>query len=78
MSVIISLPDGSKKEYPGAVSALDIAKDISPRLADAALAAEINGKMCDIGCIIDSDASVVIHTFKPKKVKSFIGTVPPT
>nr|HPI26730.1 TGS domain-containing protein [Candidatus Cloacimonadota bacterium] len=45
MSVIISLPDGSKKEYPGAVSALDIAKDISPRLADAALAAEINGKM---------------------------------
>ena len=64
MSVIISLPDGSKKEYPGAVSALDIAKDISPRLADAALAAEINGKMMDIGSMIDHDASVVIHTFK--------------
>lgn len=69
MSVIISLPDGSKKEYPGAVSALDIAKDISPRLADAALAAEINGKMCDIGSIIDSDASVVIHTFKTEEGK---------
>ncbi|MDD4034297.1 MAG: threonine--tRNA ligase [Candidatus Cloacimonetes bacterium] len=64
MAVIISLPDGSTKEYPGAVSALDIAKDISPRLADAALAAEINGKMVDISSIIDKDASVVIHTFK--------------
>ncbi|MCB5269991.1 MAG: threonine--tRNA ligase [Candidatus Cloacimonetes bacterium] len=64
MAVIISLPDGSTKEYPGAVSALDIAKDISPRLADAALAAEINGKMVDINSIIDKDASVVIHTFK--------------
>ena len=69
MSVIISLPDGSKKEYPGAVSALDIAKDISPRLADAALAAEINGKLRDIGSIIESDASVVIHTFKTEEGK---------
>jgi threonyl-tRNA synthetase len=64
MSVIISLPDGSKREYPAAISALDIAKEISPRLADAALAAEINGKLMDIGTMIEADADIVIHTFK--------------
>lgn len=64
MSVIISLPDGSKKEYPAAISALDIAREISPRLADLAVAAEINGKLMDIGTMIESSASVVIHTFK--------------
>lgn len=69
MSIIISLPDGSKKEYPAAISALDIAKEISPRLADAALAAEIDGKLVDIGTMIDRDASVVIHTFKTEAGK---------
>lgn len=64
MSVIISLPDGSKKEYPAAISALDIAREISPRLADLAVAAEINGKLMDLGTMIESSASVVIHTFK--------------
>lgn len=69
MSIIISLPDGSKKEYPAAVSALDIANEISPRLADAALAAEINGKLCDIGTMIAQDAELKIHTFKTEEGK---------
>ncbi len=64
MSVIVSLPDGSKKEYPAAVSALQVATDISPRLADAALAAEINGTMQDIGTLITEDSELIIHTFK--------------
>jgi threonyl-tRNA synthetase len=64
MSVNISLPDGSKREYPGAVSALQVAEDISPRLADAALAAEIDGKLCDLETMIDKDSSLVLHTFK--------------
>ncbi len=69
MSIFISLPDGSKKEYPAAVSALQVATDISPRLADAALAAEINGKMCDLDAIIESDSEIIIHTFKTEKGK---------
>ncbi|MCB5254846.1 MAG: TGS domain-containing protein, partial [Candidatus Cloacimonetes bacterium] len=69
MSIIISLPDGSKKEYPAAVSALDIANEISPRLAAAALAAEINGKLCDIGTMISEDAELKIHTFKSEEGK---------
>ncbi|MDD5316861.1 MAG: TGS domain-containing protein, partial [Candidatus Cloacimonetes bacterium] len=69
MSVIISLPDGSKREYPAAISALQVAMDISPRLADAALAAEINGKMSDFGTIIESDAELTIHTFRTEQGK---------
>src|ERR1700761_7159385 len=37
----VKLPDGSVKDVPRGTSALDIAKSISPRLADAALAAQI-------------------------------------
>ena len=37
----VRLPDGSVKDVPKGTSALDIAKSISPRLADAALAAQI-------------------------------------
>ncbi|HXM35385.1 MAG TPA: TGS domain-containing protein, partial [Pyrinomonadaceae bacterium] len=37
----ITLPDGSQREVPKGTTPLDIAKSISPRLADAALAAKI-------------------------------------
>src|SRR5208283_3476574 len=37
----VTLPDGSVKDVPKGTTALDIAKGISPRLADAALAAQI-------------------------------------
>ena len=42
--VKISLPDNSVKEYPSAVSAAQVAMDISPRLAKAAVAAEVDGR----------------------------------
>ena len=64
MSLKISLPDGSKREYPAAVSALQVATDISPRLADAALAAEINGKRSDLSTIIESGSELIVQTFK--------------
>jgi len=37
----VQLPDGSIKQVPQGTTALDIAKSISPRLADAALAAKV-------------------------------------
>ena len=40
-NIHVKLPDGSVKDVPRGTSALDIAKSISPRLADAALAAQI-------------------------------------
>ncbi len=42
----VQLPDGSIKQVPQGTTALDIAKSISPRLADAALAA----KLAPLGC----------------------------
>ena len=40
-NIHIKLPDGSDKEFPKGSTALDVARSISPRLADAALAAKI-------------------------------------
>lgn len=37
----VTLPDGSKKEVPQGTTPLEIARGISPRLADAALVAKI-------------------------------------
>jgi threonyl-tRNA synthetase len=42
-TIHIKLPDGSEKELPKGTTALDVAKSISPRLADAAIAAKISG-----------------------------------
>ncbi len=52
MSVIIQLPDGSEKEYPAGVRAADVAEAISPRLAKAALVAEIDGSLRDLTAAI--------------------------
>src|SRR3984885_7943289 len=41
-SIHVKLPDGSVKEVPKGTTALEIAKSISPRLADAALVAKIS------------------------------------
>src|SRR6266576_1749756 len=48
-NIHIKLPDGSEKEVPKGTTALDVAKSISPRLADAAIAAKIssNGDQAD-------------------------------
>lgn len=43
----IQLPDGTIKEYPAGSSALDVARSIGERLANATIAAEINGQIVD-------------------------------
>ena len=47
-SIHVKLPDGSVKDVPKGTTALDIAKSISPRLADAALVAKTNGDLIDL------------------------------
>lgn len=46
--VKISLPDNSVRQYEEPVSAARVAADISPRLASAAVAAEVDGKLVDL------------------------------
>ena len=69
MSIKITLPDGSIKEYAQPVSAQQVAQDISPRLADASVAAEMDGKLIDLNQIIDHDANLILHTFKTETGK---------
>lgn len=61
--MIITLKDGSSKEYRNSMSVLDIAKDISEGLARAACAGEVNGKVVDLRTIIDTDCTLNILTF---------------
>ena len=63
-TIQIKLPDGSAKEFPKSVTALDVAKSISPRLADAALAAKSNGDLIDLTRPLESDTELRILTEK--------------
>lgn len=65
----ITLPDGSVRSYDKAVKLYDIAMDISSRLADAAICAEVNGQAADMDLILEDDASVVFHTFNSEMGK---------
>lgn len=59
----ITLKDGSFKEYDSAMSAYDIARDISDGLARVACVAEIDGEVKDLRTVIDSDCTLNILTF---------------
>jgi len=48
MRTTIELPDGKQLEYDEPVDARHVAEDISPRLASAAVAAEVDGTLCDV------------------------------
>lgn len=60
--MIITLKDGSQKEYAQAMSVLDIAKDISEGLARMAACGEVDGEVKDLRYIVDKDCTLSIHT----------------
>lgn len=60
--MIITLKDGSQKEYAQAMSVLDIAKDISEGLARMATCGEVDGEVKDLRCVVDKDCTLSIHT----------------
>src|SRR5437773_10668053 len=62
--VTVTLPDGSQRTLPAGTPVRDIAEGISPRLAQAALAGVVDGKLVDLSFPLDRDASVRIVTDK--------------
>jgi threonyl-tRNA synthetase len=62
--ITVTLPDGSTRQVAAGTPVLAIAKDISPRLADAALAAKVNDRLVDVSFPLDADARVQIITNK--------------
>jgi threonyl-tRNA synthetase len=65
----ITFPDGNKKEFESGITALQVAESISRRLAEDALAAEINGVTKEMRTAITGDASVKFFTFEDKQGK---------
>ncbi len=59
---IITLTDGSTRSFDKAISAFDVAMDIGPGLANAALAAKINGELVDLSTEISADVELAIVT----------------
>jgi len=58
----VTLPDGSHKEVPAGSRPLDVAQSISPRLADDAVVARVNGQFYDLTRPLEGDAKVEILT----------------
>ena len=57
--ITIKLPDGAVKEYSDEITPADIAREISPQLADRALAAEVDGKVVDLSTKITEGTHTV-------------------
>ena len=60
--VTLTLPDGSRREFPQPVTGAELAAAIGPGLAKAAVAVQINGRPRDLASLIDHDAAVAIVT----------------
>jgi len=63
----IKLPDGQVKHYEHSVSVYDVAHEISPGLAKAALAGTVDGHLVDTSFLIANDCDLVIITEKQEQ-----------
>jgi len=61
---VVTLPDGSSRSYDNAITIGEIAADIGPGLAKAALAGKVDGKVVDTSFAIDHDSDLAIITTK--------------
>lgn len=66
----IQLPDGSVREYDRAITPAQVAADIGPGLAKAAIGAKIDGVLSDLSTTIDHDAELAIITAKNRDGQS--------
>ena len=71
-SVAITLPDGSVREFDGPVTGAELAADIGPGLAKAALAIKLDGEVVDLSRRIDRSAEVEIVTRKSDEALELI------
>jgi threonyl-tRNA synthetase len=59
---LITLPDKSQREYEEPVSVAEVAADIGPGLAKAALAGRVGDQLVDTSYLLDSDVDLAIVT----------------
>jgi len=65
--ITITLPDGSRREYPQPVSVMEVAQSIGAGLAKATVAGAVDGRLVDASDVIDHDASLRIITPKDEE-----------
>ena len=65
----ITFPDGSVREFDSGVTGLDIAKNISERLAKEVLSITVNGEVWDLTRSINTDASIKLHKWDDEEAK---------
>lgn len=68
----VILKDGSALEYSEATPLYAIANDISEGFGRTCLAADVDGKVCEMGTVIDSDATITFFTFDDQKGKDVL------
>jgi len=67
--VKITFPDGTIKEYKDGITSLEIAEQISPRLAKEVYAATVNGEIRDLTRPISSDSTLKLHKWEDEEAK---------
>ena len=69
---VVTLPDGSSRSYDNPVTIADVAADIGPGLAKAALAGKVDGQLVDTSYAINDDADLAIITGKSDEALDLI------
>ena len=69
---VVTLPDGSQRSFDHPVTVAEVAADIGPGLAKAALAGRIDGELVDLSRVIDHDADVAIVTGRDEEALELI------
>lgn len=62
--LVITLPDGSQRNYDAPLSVFEVAQSIGAGLAKATVAGKVNGQLVDASTIIQNDAQLQIITAK--------------
>ncbi|HTR80240.1 MAG TPA: TGS domain-containing protein, partial [Bacteroidota bacterium] len=68
--IVITFPDGSKKEFDAGVTGNQIAESIGRSLAKNALSISVDGEVWDLSRPINHDSSIVIHTWDSPEGKA--------
>src|SRR6202040_1519757 len=60
--VAVTLPDGSRREFPYPITGGEIAASVGPGLAKAAIAIRVDGRPRDLATVVDRDAAISVVT----------------
>ena len=69
-NIAVTLPDGSQREYPRGTTVLQVARDIGPGLAKAAVAGKVGQDVVDLDTPLEEDCELGILTFDSDEGKS--------